>query len=182
MMQANHRVVTMRCDHAFGGIGDQISRNQACASPFKPLRQVVADSGSAERKTEHSRLSTAVCHQAAQVIGVDIAKIPFQQRNAYSDLRLIKVGFGHPKAVKERSDASLPPTRQLTAVPVQFIHDLPLGESKDAKPTRIDFQTMLRRWRWTFSGPRSIHGKKRNPVFVRFIKTKKAEDGPPSPA
>ena len=122
MMQPDHRVITMRRHHAFGRIGNQVPRHQTGAATFQPLGQVVADTRGSKRKPQQARRPASLGDQLAQFIRMNVAQVPFQQRNTDPDLRLVKIGLGHPQSIKKRGHPALPAVRQLSAVPIQIGH------------------------------------------------------------
>ena len=94
VVEADEGVVGVGADHAFGGIGDHVTRGEAGIAALHSLGDIVADTGYAKGEAYEAGAVAARLDLLRELVGVDIAEITFQQRHTDSDLGLVEIISG----------------------------------------------------------------------------------------
>ena len=121
MVKADQGVVTVSRDHALGGIGDQVAGRQTTVSPFVTLRNIIAHSGSPERKADKTGHLASIRYLSSKLVSMKVAQVPLQQRSADANLRAIQISVAEPKAVIKGIHPLLPTSGQTFTVPIEWL-------------------------------------------------------------
>ena len=83
------------------------------------LRNIVAHSGSPERKADKTGRLASIRYLSSKLVSMKVAQVPLQQRSAYANLRAIQIAITKPKTVIEGVHPLLPTSGQTFTVPIK---------------------------------------------------------------
>jgi hypothetical protein len=118
-VKTDQGIVSVSRDHALSGIGDQVAGRQTAVSTFVTLRNIVAHSGSPERKADKTGRLASIRYLSSKLVSMKVAQVPLQQRSADANLRAIQIGIAKAKPVIEGVHALLPTSGQTFTVPIK---------------------------------------------------------------
>jgi N-acetylglutamate synthase-like GNAT family acetyltransferase len=86
------------------------------------LGNVVTNATDAKGKADEARIATPLLQSKGQLMRVDVAEVPIQERGAYADLGFVKVLRLEAEAPIKSVHGALPSMGELSGVPVERCH------------------------------------------------------------